>query len=131
MEQDNYVWSGCDNRCAVHFLSQPCNKDLTRIAISKLVGVPFSTVKRIMANYEISGDIYEVLERKPKPHGDARKARSKEWVKRLQKLIDKDPTNSIRKLAKEMNCSNTTIQNSLQEDLKSRSNWSIFIPGLN
>ncbi len=60
MEQDNYVWSGCDNRCAVHFLSQPCNKDLTRIAISKLVGVPFSTVKRIMANYEISGDIYEV-----------------------------------------------------------------------
>ena len=69
----------------------------------------------------MSGDIYEVLERKAKPQEDARKVRSKEWIKGLQKLIDKDPTTSTRKLAKEMSCGQSTIIKSIQQDLKSKS----------
>ncbi len=121
-EQDDYVWSERDNRCALlKIFSQPCNKNLTNIEISMLVGVSKSTVSRVRAAYTMSGDIYEVLERKAKPQEDARKVRSKEWIKGLQKLIDKDPTTSTRKLAKEMSCGQSTIIKSIQQDLKSRS----------
>ncbi|MCP3661159.1 MAG: hypothetical protein GY696_01480 [Gammaproteobacteria bacterium] len=62
-----------------------------------------------------------MLERKPKPQEEARKVRSKEWIKKLQNLIDKDPTTSTRRLATEMNCAHTTIIKSIQQDLQSRS----------
>jgi hypothetical protein len=65
-------------------------------------------------------DIEEVLERKPKDQDDARKTRTKEWIKRLQDLIDIDPTRSASYLAEKMGCGTTTIKAAIKEDLQSR-----------
>lgn len=66
-------------------------------------------------------DIITVLERKPKDLWDARKVRSKEWIKKLQGLIDLDPTRSMRDLAADMECGKSTISVSIKEDLRSSS----------
>ena len=65
---------------------------MDNITISKTVDVNLCTVQRVRTNLLESRDISQVLERKPRDLEDARKVRSKEWVDKLQDLIDNDPT---------------------------------------
>ena len=94
------------------------------LLFSKLEYLDFlmtSTVKRIRANY-VWGYVQGV-EEEAKATGGRKEGHFQGVGQETPEayFIDKDPINSTCKLAKEMNCSNTTIQYSLQEDLKSRS----------
>ena len=126
MEKIDFVWSERDNRCAVlKILTQPGNK-MTNADISRAVGVPKQTVSDIKKSWLECQDIEEVLERKPKDQDDARKTRTKEWIKRLQDLIDIDPTRPTSYLATEMGCGMTCIKAAIKEVLQA-SNLPIIV----
>lgn len=134
MELNAFQWSERDNRCAIIKVLVASKYSMTNEAISKAVGVPIQTVQDVRKKLMEADDIESVLEGKPTDQKkvarkagskqrtlkDAREVRSKEWIQRLQDLIDLEPTRSMPDIAVEMGCDEDTISESIKVDLKSR-----------
>ncbi len=63
----------------------------------------------------------EVVERKPKAEDIARKTRDKEFIEKVQAIIDETPQRPIRQIARDLGISHTTVNACVKEDLKCRS----------
>ena len=120
-EKFNFKSSERDSRCAVIQVLLATNFELASAEVSRLCGVPVSTVKDIRDQLMACQDVSMVLERKIKDQDNARKVRSVAWIKKLQELIDLDHTRSLSDLSTEMECGKSTVALAIKEDLKYRS----------
>ena len=89
-------------------------------AIADFTGIPRATVYRVAAAFQAAEDEEEgsaSSHRKVQDRSECRK-RSKDFINRLQALVDADPSRSMRNLAAELNVGRTTIVNAVHEDLR-------------
>ena len=75
------------------------------------------TVQCLRAQLNASDDPLEVVERKD----TARKTRTKEFLEKVQAIIDKTLQQSIWQIARDLGISHTTVNACVKEDLKCRS----------
>ena len=73
--------------------------------------------QRLRAQLNLSDNPLEVVERKP----TARKTRTKEFIKKVQAIIDETPQRPIRQIARDLGVSSTTMNACVKEELKCRS----------
>ena len=73
------------------------------------------------AQLNASDNPLEVVERKPKAEDTARKTRTKEFIEKVQALIDETPQRPIWQIARDLGVSHTTVNACVKEDLKGRS----------
>ena len=71
--------------------------------------------------FNASDDPVEVVERKPKAEDTARKTRTKEFIEKVQAIIDETPQRPIRQVARDLGVSHTTVNACVKEDMKCRS----------
>ena len=62
-------------------------------------------------------DPFEVVERKD----TTRKTRTKEFIKKVQAIVDETPQRTIRQIVRDLGVSDTTVNACVKEDLKCRS----------
>ena len=88
-------------------------------AIADFTGIPRATVYLVATAFQAAEDEEGSASshRKVQDRSVCRK-RSKDFINRLQALIDANPSRSMRNLAAELNVSRTTIVNDVHEDLR-------------
>ena len=70
--------------------------------------------QRLRAQLNTSDDPLEIVERKD----TARKTRTKEFIEKVQEIIDETPQRPIRQIARDLGVSHTTVNACVKEDLK-------------
>ena len=75
------------------------------------------TVQRLRAHLNASDDPLEVVERKD----TARKTQTKEFIEKVQAIIDETPPRLIPQIARDLGVSHTTVNACVKEDLKCKS----------
>ena len=85
--------------------------------IASTLKMQIRTVQRLRAQLNASDDPLEVVERKD----TAWKSRTKEFVEKVQAIIDETPQQPIRQITKDLGVSHTTVNACVKEDLKCRS----------
>ena len=85
--------------------------------IASTLRIQIRTVQRLRAQLNASGDVLEVVEQKE----TARKTRTKEFIEKVQAIIDETPQRPIRQITRDLGVSHTTVNSSVKEDLKCRS----------
>ena len=88
--------------------------------IASTLKMQIRTVQRLRAQLNASDDPLEVVERKPKAEDTTRKTRTKEFIEKVQAIINETPQRPIRQIARDLGVSNTTV-NACVKDLKCRS----------
>ena len=63
----------------------------------------------------------EVVEQKPKAEDTARKTRTKEFIEKVQAIIDETSQRPIRQIVRDLSISHTNVNACVKEDLKCRS----------
>ena len=86
-------------------------------AIASTLKIQIRTVQRLRTQLNTLDDPLEVVERKD----TARKTRTKEFIEKVQAIIDETPQWPIRQIARDLNVSHTTMNVCVKEDLKCRS----------
>ena len=114
MSESDTIFNERDRRCAAvqPMLSTDPSYDNRTIASS--LKMQIRTVQRLRAQLNASGDPLEVVERKD----TARKTRTKEFIEKVQAIIDETPQRPIRQIARDLGVSHTTVNACVKEDLK-------------
>ena len=93
--------------------------------IASTLKMQIQMVQHLRAQLNASDDPFEVVERKPKAEDTARKTRTKEFIEKVQAIIDETPQRPIRQIARDLGISHTTVNACVnacvKEDLKCRS----------
>ena len=121
MEKIEFSFNERDRRCAVFMMLDNTNLEADIATISGYTGVPVSTIYCLKTQLKETSDPQMVIEHKCKDIEDARKLRSVDFIKTVQKMVDDDPTRSYRQMADELKCSHTTVKDCIREDLHCRS----------
>lgn len=121
MEKIEFSFNERDRRCAVIMMLINTNLEADTETISGYTGVPVRTIRRLKTQLQETRDPQMVIERKNKEIEDARKIRDVEFIRKVQEMIDEDPTRSYRQMAEDLNCTHTTIKHCIREDLQCRS----------
>ena len=121
MEKIEFSFNERDRRCAVFMMLINTNLEADIATISGYTGVPVSTIYCLKTQLKETSDPQMVIEHKCKDIEDARKLRSVDFIKTVQKMVDDDPTRSYRQMADELKCSHTTVKDCIHEDLHCRS----------
>ena len=106
-----------DRRCAtvqLMFSTDPSYDNRTIVSTLKM---QIRTVQRLRAQLNASDDPLEVVERKD----TARKTRTKEFIEKVQEIIDETLKQPIRQIARDLGVSHTTVNACVKENLKCRS----------
>ena len=82
--------------------------------IASTLKMQIRTVQRLRAQLNASDDPLEVVERKD----TARKTWTKEFIEKVQAIIDETPQRPIRQIARGLGVSHTTVNACVKEDLK-------------
>ena len=85
--------------------------------IASTLKMQIRTVQRLRAQLNASDDPLEVVERK----NTARKTLTKEFIEKVQAIIDETPQRPIRQIARDLGVSRTTVNACVKEDLEYRS----------
>ena len=85
--------------------------------IASTIKMQIRTVQRLRAQLNASDDSLEVVEWKR----TARKTRTKEFIEKVQAIIDKTPQRHIRQIARDLGVSHTTVNACVKKDLKCKS----------
>ena len=78
-------------------------------------------VQRLRAQLNALDDPLEVVEWKPKAEDTTRKTWTKEFIEKVQAIIDETPQRPIRQIARDLGISHTTVNVYVKEDMKCRS----------
>ena len=85
--------------------------------IASTLKMQIRTVQHLRAQLNASHDPLEVVEWKD----TARKTRTKEFIEKVQAIIDETPQQPIQQIARDLGISHTTVNACVKEDLKCRS----------
>ena len=91
MSESDTMFNVRDRRCAAvqHILSTDPSYDNSTIAST--LKMQIRTFQRLRAQLNASDDPLEMVEQKPKAEDTARKTRTKEFIKKVQAIIDETP----------------------------------------
>ena len=106
-----------DRRCAAVQVMLSTDPSYDNRTIASTIKMQIWTVQRFRAQLNASEDPLEVVERKD----TARKIRTKEFIEKVQEIIDETPQRLIRQISKDLGVSHTTVNACVKEDLKCRS----------
>ena len=106
-----------DRRCAAVLLMLSTDPSYDNRTIASTLKLQIWTVQRLRAQINASDDPLEVVEQKD----TARKTRTKEFIEKVQAIIDETPQRPIRQIARDLGVSHTTVNACVKEDLKCRS----------
>ncbi|KAF2361856.1 hypothetical protein FHG87_007387 [Trinorchestia longiramus] len=113
-------------RCAVVMALVHNNAEVDNKTIANTNGVDMSTIQRTRKKLEESKDPLGVITRAPKSLDDRRKSRDADFVKRVETMIDNDPSKSMRFMAAELGVDKRTIQRCVDEDLQGAGQCSLL-----
>ena len=80
-----------DRRCAAVQLMLSTDPSYDNRTIASTLKMQTRTVQRLRALLHASVNPLEVVKRKPKPEDTARKTRTKEFIEKVQAIIDESP----------------------------------------
>ena len=103
-----------DRRCAAVQLMVSTDPSYDNRTIASTLNVQIRTVQHLRAQLNASDDFLEVVER----NDTARKTRTKEFIEKVQAIIDETPQRPIRQIARDLGVSHTNVNACVKEDLK-------------
>ena len=110
-----------DRRIAAMQLMLSTDPSYDNGTIASTLKMQVRTIQLLRAQLNASGDTLEVVERKPKAEDTARKIRTKEFIEKVQAIIDETPQQPIRQIARDLGVSHITVNAFVKEDVKCRS----------
>ena len=117
MSESDTMFNVRDRRCAAVQRMLSTDPSYDNKTIGSALKMQIRTVQRLRAQLNASDDPLEVVERKD----TARKTRTKEFIEKVQAIIDETPQRPIRQIARDLGVSHTTVNAYVKEDLKCRS----------
>ena len=106
-----------DWRCTTVQLMLSTDQGYDNRTIASTLKMQIRTVQCLRAQLYTSDDPLKVVERKD----TARKTRTKEFIKKVQAIIDDTPQWPIQQIARDLGVSLTTVNACVKEDLNCRS----------
>ena len=92
MSESDTMFNERDRRCAAVQLMLSTDPSYDNRTIASTLKMQIRTVQRLRAQFNASDDPLEVMERKD----TARKTRTKEFIEKVQAIIDETPQRRIR-----------------------------------
>ena len=117
MSESDIMFNERDRRCATVQPMLSTDPSYDNRTIASTLKMQIRTVQRLRAQLNASDDPLEVVERKD----TARKTWTKEFIEKVQAIIDETPKRPIRQIARDLGVSHTTVNACVKEDLKCRS----------
>ena len=117
MSESDIMFNELDRRCTAVQPMLSTDPSYDNRTIASTLEMQIRTVQRLMSQFNASDGTLEVVERKD----TARKTRTKEFIEKVQAIIDETPQRPIRQIARELGVSHTTVNACVKEDLKCRS----------
>ena len=106
------------HRCTTHVSTDPTYDNRT---IANTLKIQIRTVQLLRAQLNALDNPLEVVEQKLKAEDTARKTQTKEFIEKVQAIIDETPQRPIWQIARDLGISHTTVNACVKEDLKCRS----------
>ena len=91
MSESDTMFNERDRRNAAVQLMLTTHTSYDNRTIASTLKMQIRTVQRLRAQLNVSDDPLEVVERKPKVKDTARKTRTKEFIEKVQAIIDETP----------------------------------------
>ena len=110
------MWNEQDRRCAAVQLMFSTDQTFDNRTIASTLKMQIRTVQRLRAQLNASEEPLGVVERKD----TVRKTQTKEFIEKVQAIIDENPQRPIRQIARDLGVSHTTVNACVKEDLKRR-----------
>ena len=110
-----------DRRCTAVQLMLSSDPSYNNRTIASTLKMQIRMVQCLKAQLNTLKDPLEVVERKPKAEDTAKKTWTKEFIEKVQAIIDETPQWPIRQLARDLGISHTTVNACVKEYLKCRS----------
>ena len=117
MSESDTMFNERDRRCAAVQLMFSTDPSYDNRTIASTLKMQIRTVQLLRAQLNASDNPLEVVERKD----TARKTWTKEFIKKVQAIIDETPQRPIRQIARDLGVSHTTVNACVKDDLKCRS----------
>ena len=114
MSESDTMFNEQDRRCAAVQCMLSTDRSYDNRNIASTLKMQIRTVQRLRAQLNASDGPLEVVERKD----TARKTRTKEFIEKVQAIIDETPQRPIRQIARDLGVSHTTVNACVKEDLK-------------
>ena len=121
MNESDTMFNERDRRCVAVQLMLSTDPSYDNRTVASTLKMQIRTVQRLSAQLNASDAPLEVVEWKPKAEDTARKTRTKEFIEKVQAIIDEAPQWPIRQIAIDLGISHTTVIACVKEDLKCRS----------
>ena len=117
MSESDTMFNERDRRCAAVQLILSTDPSYNNRTFASTLKMQIQMVQRLKAELNTSDDPLEVVER----NNTARTTRTKEFIKKVQAIIDETPQWPIQQTARDLGVSHTTVNACVKEDLKCRS----------
>ena len=121
MSESDTMFNDRDRRCAVVQLMLYTDPSYDNRIIASTLKMQIRTVQCLRAELNALDNPLEVVEQKTKAEDTARKTRTKEFIEKVQAIIDETPQWPIQQIARDLSISHTTVNAWVKEDLKCRS----------
>ena len=117
MSESDTMFNERDRRCTTVQLMLSTDLSYDNRTIASTLKMQIWTVQHLRAQLNTSDNPLEVVEWKD----TARKIRTKEFIQKVQAIIDETPQWPIQQIARDLGISHTTVNACVKEDLKCRS----------
>ena len=117
MSESDTMFNKRDRRCAAVQFMLSTDPSYDNRTIASTLKMQIRTVQCLRAEL----NALKVVERKPKDEDTARKTQTKEFIEKVQAIIDETPQRPIRQIARDLGVSHTTLNACVKEELKCRS----------
>ena len=117
MSESDTMFNERDRRCATVQLMFSTNPSYDNRTIASTFKMQIWMVQRLRAQLNASDNPLEVVERKD----TARKTWTKEFIEKVQAIIDETPQRPIQQIGRDLSISHTIVNACVKEDLKWRS----------
>ena len=121
MSESDTMFNERDRRYVAVQLMLSTDPSYDNRAIASTLKMQMRTVQCLRAQLNASDDLLEVAKRKFKAEDNASKTQTKKFIEKIQAIIDEIPRRHIRRIARDLGVSHTTVNACVKEDLKCRS----------
>ena len=111
MSESDTMFNERDRRCAAVQLMLSTDPSYDNRTIASTLKMQIRAVQRLRAKLN---DPLEVVEQK----NTARKTRTKEFIEKVQAIIDETPQRPIRQITRDLGVTHTTVNACVKEELK-------------
>ena len=120
MSESDTMFNEQDRRCAAVQLMLSTDPSYDNKTIASTLKMKICIVQYLRAQLNTSANPLEVVEWKAKAEDAARKTWTKEFIEKVQAIIDETSQRPIRQIARDLGISHTTVNACVKEDLKCR-----------